>query len=89
MTVEKPRPGRGRPPKASAKLGRLSVNVQQETIDALTTEAAARGVTLSELARLALMDWMRRELPIGRMPHGPPAAGMGVQTHNSNEETHE
>ncbi len=86
MGDEKPRRGRGRPPTTGTRLGRLYVNVQPEIIAALTTEAEARGISLSELTRIALMDWMRRELPVARMPHDASAARKGVVTPGTAEQ---
>jgi len=61
--------GPGRPPAAGGRLGRLTVTVEQEMITALALAAQRRGVSLSALTRLALADWMRREIPVGEMPH--------------------
>ncbi len=61
--------GPGRPPAAGGRLGRLTVTVEQEMITALALEAQRRGVSFSALTRIALADWMRREIPVGEMPH--------------------
>jgi len=61
--------GPGRSPAAGERLGRLTVTVEQEMITALALEAQRRGVSLSELTRIALADWLRREIPVGAMPH--------------------
>ncbi|HEY7907728.1 MAG TPA: hypothetical protein VIC60_02595 [Thermomicrobiales bacterium] len=69
MSDEGPRRGRERPKAIGAQFGRLTVSVEQGTITALALEAQRRGVSLSELTRTALVEWMRRELPAARMPH--------------------
>jgi hypothetical protein len=68
MNDEQPRPRRRRQT-TGEQHGRLSVEVEQGIITALALEAQRRGVTLSQLTRIALSDWMRRELPLGAMPH--------------------
>lgn len=61
--------GPGRPPAAGGRLGRLTVTVEQEMITALALAAQRRGVSLSELTRMALAEWMRREISVAEMPH--------------------
>jgi hypothetical protein len=86
MSDEKPR-GRGRPAKTGAKFGRLYVNVPTEIIAALTAEAEARGVSLSELTRTALADWMRNNPPTGvQTPVSvEQSAYQGDETNRSNQ----
>jgi hypothetical protein len=79
MSDEKPR-RKGRPPTHAEPYGRLYANVQQEAIAALAMEAHRRGISLSELTRGILMEWMQRELPPGQVPHPPSTAQTGVQT---------
>ena len=74
MSDEGPRRGRERPKAIGAQFGRLTVSVEQGTITALALEAQRRGVSLSELTRTALVEWMRRELPAA----GPTDARMGM-----------
>ena len=81
MSDEGPRRGRERPKALGAQsqvtaapFGRLTVSVEQGTITALALEAQRRGVSLSELTRTALVEWIRRELPAA----GPTDARMGM-----------
>jgi hypothetical protein len=53
-----------------SRRGRLTVDTEQEMITALALEAQRRGTTLAALTHLALAEWMRREMPVGEMPHG-------------------
>jgi hypothetical protein len=59
---------RGRPPLAGEKMGRLTVNVPSVIITMLTDEAARRAVSVSELTRTVLIDWMGRQLTRGDTP---------------------
>ncbi|MGI8688813.1 MAG: hypothetical protein ACR2M3_09570 [Thermomicrobiales bacterium] len=75
---ERPRRRPGRRPATGARYARLAITVEQDMITALALEAQRRGMTLSALTRMVLADWMRREMPVGEMPHD-------VQTTESKE----
>ncbi len=69
MNDERPRRRPGRPPATGERYARLTITVEQDMITALALGAQRRGITLAALTRMALADWMRREIPVGEMPH--------------------